>query len=395
MQLNTITQLKNLRNKTVLVRVDYNVKIKDGLVLDTERIERSYETINYLIKNKAKVVLMSHLGRPGGKVKKEFSLKPVVKYLNKITKQKVEFADDCIGSKAQQAISKLKSGRILLLENLRFHKEEEAGDAKFAEELAGLGNIYVNEAFSNSHRDHASMVGITKYLPAYAGINMVKEVEVLNKVLHKPKKPAIAIIGGVKISTKIKVIENLCQKYDYLLVGGALANNFLAAQNINIGKSIFEKQFLKTAQKLLKKKNLILPLDVRIAKSLKSKSNPEVVWVRNLNLLKNKNFHIVDIGPRTELYYERLIKTSQTLIWNGPLGVFENEKMAHGTEYIAQKFAIQSKGPAFGVTGGGETLIVTEKLGIEKWIDFVSTGGGAMLEFMEGKVLPGIKPLIK
>ena len=230
MKLKIIKQVKNLKDKIVLVRVDYNVSIKKGKVLDTERLERSFPTINYLLQNKAKVILISHLGRPEGKKNKKFSLKPIVKYLNKITKKKVQFIDDCIGEKVKKQVAQMRAGQILLLENLRFYPGEEANEAKFAQDLASLADIYVNDAFAVSHRAHASVAAITKYLPAYAGFNFVEEVKNLNKALKGFSKPAVAIIGGVKISTKIKVIENLLKKYDYVLIGGALANNFFAAQ---------------------------------------------------------------------------------------------------------------------------------------------------------------------
>ncbi len=397
MKLKSIKQVKNLKNKKILVRVDYNVAMENGKVLDTERIERSYDTINYLLKNKAKVILMAHLGRPKGKKDKDLSLKIVLKYLNRVTKKKVKFVDDCIGEKVNKQVSRLKAGQILLLENLRFYPGEKANDAKFAQELAGLADVYVNEAFANCHREHASISAIAKYLPAYAGLNLLDEVDNLEKALKGYDKPAIAIIGGVKVETKIKVIEKFLKKYNYVLIGGALANNFFAGQNIKLGKSIYNKEDVKLAEQLYNKykSKIILPIDVRIAKRLSPKSKVEAHDIFNLNKLKDKNWQIIDIGPKTEIYFEHFIHNAKTIVWNGPMGVFEIEPFSHGTEYIAQKFAAQAKGPAFGIVGGGETLVVINNLGLSNWPDFVSTGGGAMLKFLEGKTLPGIKPLIK
>jgi len=397
MKLKSITQLKNLKNKRVLVRVDYNVALKHGKVLEPERIERSFPTINYLLKKKAKVILISHLGSPGGKFESKLSLKPVAIYMDSKAKKPVHFVDDCIGDKVKQKVAKMKAGQILLLENLRFYPGEEKNDAKFASELASLGDFYINEAFSVCHRAHASVAGITKYLPACVGFNLADEVINLNKVLKGFKKPAVAIIGGVKITTKIKVIENFLKKYDHVVIGGALANNFLAAQRINIGKSIYEKDFLPLAKKLMKKnKNkLVLPLDVRISNNLKGRGKVKIIKVSELKKIKSKSFFIIDIGLRTELFFGRYIKQAQTLVWNGPMGMFEIPEFSHGSDYIAQNVAMTSKGPAFGVVGGGETIALLDKLGIKKWPDFVSTAGGAMLEFLEGKVLPGIKPLLK
>ncbi|MCX6742881.1 MAG: phosphoglycerate kinase, partial [Candidatus Parcubacteria bacterium] len=289
MKLRTLNQLKNLKNKTVLVRVDYNVALKHGKVLEPERIERSFLTINYLLKKKAKVILMSHLGSPGGKFDQKLSLKPVAVYMDSKAKKPVQFIDDCIGDKVRQKVAKLKAGQILLLENLRFYSGEEKNDAKFAEQLAELGDFYVNEAFSVCHRAHASVAAITKFLPAYAGFNLINEVENLNKLLHGFKKPAVAIIGGVKISTKIKVIENFLQKYNYVLIGGALANNFLVAQKINIGKSVYEKEYVKLAKELMKKTKgkLILPLDVRICNNLKGRGKVLIKKISELNKIKS------------------------------------------------------------------------------------------------------------
>jgi len=397
MKLRTLKDLKNLKNKTVLVRVDYNVALKHGKILEPERIERSFPTINYLLKKKAKIILLSHLGSPAGKVVKKLSLRPVAIYLDSKAKKPVYFIDDCLGEKVKQKIKKLKTGQILLLENLRFYPGEEKNDAKFAHELASLGDFYINEAFSVCHRAHASVSALAKLLPAYAGFNLADEVNNLNKILQGFKKPALAIIGGIKISTKIKVIENFLKKYNYVLIGGALANNFLAAQKINIGQSVYEKDFVPLAKKIIQRANgkLILPIDFRTCRNLKGRGNIKTVKISELNKIKSKKFYITDIGLRTELYFNRYIKKAQTLVWNGPMGMFEIPAFSHGSDFIAQNIALVSKGPAFGVVGGGETIALIDQLKIKNWFDFVSTAGGAMLEFLEGKVLPGIKPLIK
>jgi phosphoglycerate kinase len=404
-KLKTIKQIKNLKNKTVLVRVDYNVAINKGNVAETERIERSYQTLNFLIKNKAKIILISHLGRPGGKKVKKYSLFPLVKYLNKMSARggsasggkKVLFADDCLGEKVSKQVAQLKAGQILLLENLRFYNAEKYNDTKFAQELASLADIYVNDAFAVCHRSHASVVAITKFLPAYAGFNLINEITSLNKALKGFKRPSIAIIGGLKISTKIKVIEQFLKRYDYVLIGGALANNFWISQKINIGQSVYEKEHVKLAAQLYEKyKNkIILPIDVKIAKKISSKAKAESMRIFELCKLKNKNWQIVDIGPKTEIYFESFINNAKTIIYNGAMGIFEIDNFSHGTYYLTQKIAIAAKGPAYGVVGGGETIVALDTMGCKSWPDFVSTGGGAMLEFLEGKILPGIKPLMK
>ncbi len=397
MQLKSIEQIKNLKNKRVLVRVDYNVDIAKGKVTEPERIDRTFTTINYLVKNKAKVILMSHLGRPDGQRVEKYSLRPVYGYLDKMAKRPVYFVNDCIGNAVKEKIEKMQAGQILLLENLRFYSGEEANDTKFARELASLADIYVNDAFAVVHRAHASVAAITKYSPSYAGFNLIDEVKNLSKLLSGFKKPAVAIIGGVKISTKIKVLENFCKKYDKVLIGGALANNFFVAKKYNIGQSVFEADFVKLSKRLLDKykKKIILPLDVVITNKVDMSGKKEIVKVTDLNKQKNKKFLIVDIGTKTELYFESFIKSSSTFVWNGAMGVFEIPQFAHGSDYLARIMAMQSRGDAYGAVGGGDTIILIKRNYLENWYDFVSTGGGAMLEFLEGKVLPGIKPLVR
>jgi phosphoglycerate kinase len=397
MQLKSLEQIKNLKNKRVLVRVDYNVDIEKGKVTEPERIDRTFTTINYLVKNKAKVILMSHLGRPDGKRVEKYSLRPVYGYLDKMAKGPVYFVNDCIGHTVKEKIEKMHAGQILLLENLRFYSGEEANDAKFARDLASLGDIYVNDAFAVCHRAHASVAAITKYLPSYAGFNLIDEVKNLSKLLSGFKRPAVAIIGGVKISTKINVLQNFLKKYDKVLIGGALANNFFAARKLNIGQSVYEKDYVALSQRLLKKygDKIALPLDVIIASKAMASAKKQNVKVEELNKIKNKNFQILDIGRKTELYFESFIKSANTFVWNGAMGVFEISKFSHGSDYLAQIMAMQARGDAFGAVGGGDTIILIKRNHLESWFDFVSTGGGAMLEFLEGKILPGIKPLIK
>lgn len=397
MQLKSLEQIKNLKNKRVLVRVDYNVDIEKGKVTEPERIDRTFRTINYLVKNHARVILMSHLGKPEGKRDEKYSLKPVAIYLDKQAKKPVYFINDCIGNTVKQKIEDLKPGQILLLENLRFYPGEEKNDTKFAQELASLADIYIDDAFAVVHRAHASVAAITKYLPSYAGYNLIDEVMNLSKLLSGFQKPAVALIGGVKISTKIKVLENFLKKYDYVLIGGALANNFFAAKNYNISQSVYEQDFVKLSKQLLAKyqKKIILPLDVVITNKVAKGGKKEVIKVTDLNKQKNKKFSIVDIGSKTEIYFESFIKSANTLVWNGAMGVFEIPQFAHGSDYLAKIMAMQSRGDAFGAVGGGETIIIIKRNHLDTWFDFVSTGGGAMLEFLEGKILPGIKPLIK
>ena len=325
------------------MRVDYNVDIEKGKVTEPERIDRTFRTINFLVKNHAKVILMSHLGKPDGKVVEKYSLKPVANYLDRQAKKPVYFINDCIGNTVKQKIEDIKAGQILLLENLRFYPGEEANDTKFARELASLADIYINDAFAVVHRAHASVSAITKYLPSYAGFNLIDEVENLSKLLAGFKRPAVAIIGGVKISTKIKVLENFCKKYDKVLIGGALANNFFAAQKYKIGKSVYEPDFVKLSKQLLEKyqKKIILPIDVVITNKIDKSGKKEIIKVTDLNKQKGKSFQIADIGTKTELYFERYIKSASTFVWNGAMGVFEIPQFSHGSDYLARIMAMQ------------------------------------------------------
>ncbi|MCH7759679.1 phosphoglycerate kinase [Patescibacteria group bacterium] len=398
MKLKTLGQIKNLKGKKVLVRVGFDVPMKNGRIVDDLRIQFALPTIYYLIKKKAKVILISHLGRPNGRKNKKYSLKPIYKNLGTRSSKmkKVGFVNDCIGSTVKEAIDKMEAGDVILLENLRFHSEEEKNDLKFAQSLADLADFYINDAFSVCHRRHASIDVITNYLPSAAGLLLEQEVKNLSLVWQNPKHPLIAVMGGVKISTKIGVMKNLIKLADHILIGGALANNFLKADGAQISKSIYEPAMIKTVKKLVKNKKIVLPLDGRIRfidsnQSLTTKIN-------ELSLLK-KDFELLDIGPETIRLFSTYLKTAKLIIWNGPLGYFEDQRFSLGTRQIAREIFKHKKAKI--IIGGGETLAAIKKFKVYNFHSlakdniFISTGGGAMLEFLSGAMLPGITPLIK
>lgn len=396
MKLRTIDEIKKLKGKRVLVRVDFNVPLKKTgakiVVADDTRIRASLPTIKYLLGQGAKVILMSHLGDPGGKVKNNLSLKPVGAALKKFLLMSAKAPSDWDGKKGLKKIDEIKTGEVMLLENLRFHPGEEKNDKKFAAGLASLADIYVNDAFAAAHRAHASVVGVPKFLPSYAGLLMKKEISVLSSLLGKPSKPFVGLIGGAKISTKISVIESLLEKVNYLLLGGALVNNFFKAAGYEIGASIYEPKELKTAKKLLKHKKIILPVDFVVG-DFKGKKAWVVSVPKKKTALCKKPYAMLDIGPETIKKYSEIIRKAKTIVWNGPMGMFEISKYSHGTVAIGRLIAARSRGKVFGVVGGGETIEAVGKTGMAEYIDHISTGGGAMLEFLEGKILPGIKPL--
>jgi phosphoglycerate kinase len=379
--------------KKVLVRVDFNVPLdqKTGEITDDSRIRASLPTIKYLLERKASVILMSHFGRPKGKVVKDMRLAPIAKRLSQILKLPVKTTDDCIGTEVEKAAKALKPGDVLLLENLRFHAEEEAGDANFAKALAGLGDIYVNDAFGTSHRAHASISGIAKYLPAVAGFLLEKEINTLGSLIEKPAHPFTSIFGGAKVSDKVAVLKNIMKKVDCLLIGGGMAATFLKAKSYNIGTSLVETESIETASNLIKQAeksgvSLFLPVDVVVAHELKSDAKGEVVAIDKIPSMKM----IADIGPKTVDLFGQELKRSKTVFWNGPMGVHEIPQFAKGTHALAKLIAGLN---ATTVMGGGSTAEVIDSMGLTDKVTFVSTGGGASLEFLGGDQLPGVTAL--
>lgn len=382
----------DVAGKKVLVRVDFNVPLNDkGEITDDTRITASLPTIQYLLEQKAAVILMAHLGRPKGQVKPELSLAPVAKHLGKLLGKKILFAPDCVGEAAQAAASKLKPGHILLLENLRFHKEEEKNDMEFAEKLASLADLYVNDGFGVSHRAHASVEGVTHFLPAAAGFLLEKEIQYVGQAVTNPLHPFVAIIGGAKVSDKIGVISNLLDKVDTLLIGGGMANTFLAAQGYKMGKSLVEEDKLDLAKELLAKAkknkvNMLLPTDLVMAAGFAPDAEHVTEKVKNLN----QAYMALDIGAETSKAYAEALADAKMIVWNGPMGVFEMDAFCKGTEAVAKAVA---KSRATSIVGGGDSVAAIEKLGLAKRITHISTGGGASLEYLEGKVLPGVAAL--
>lgn len=382
----------DVAGKKVLVRVDFNVPLNDkGEITDDTRITASLPTIQYLLEQKAAVILMAHLGRPKGQVKPELSLAPVAKHLGKLLGKKILFAPDCVGEAAQAAASKLKPGHILLLENLRFHKEEEKNDMEFAEKLASLADLYVNDGFGVSHRAHASVEGVTHFLPAAAGFLLEKEIQYVGQAVTNPLHPFVAIIGGAKVSDKIGVISNLLDKVDTLLIGGGMANTFLAAQGYKMGKSLVEEDKLDLAKELLAKAkknkvNMLLPTDLVMAAAFAPDAEHVNEKVKNLN----QAYMALDIGAETSKAYAEALADAKMIVWNGPMGVFEMDAFCKGTEAVAKAVA---KSRATSIVGGGDSVAAIEKLGLAKRITHISTGGGASLEYLEGKVLPGVAAL--
>ena len=382
----------DVAGKKVLVRVDFNVPLNDkGEITDDTRITASLPTIQYLLEQKAAVILMAHLGRPKGQVKPELSLAPVAKHLGKLLGKKILFAPDCVGEAAQAAASKLKAGHILLLENLRFHKEEEKNDMDFAEKLASLADLYVNDGFGVSHRAHASVEGVTHFLPAAAGFLLEKEIQYVGQAVTNPLHPFVAIIGGAKVSDKIGVISNLLDKVDTLLIGGGMANTFLAAQGYKMGKSLVEEDKLDLAKELLAKAkknkvNMLLPTDLVMAAAFAPDAEHVTEKVKNLN----QAYMALDIGAETSKAYAEALADAKMIVWNGPMGVFEMDAFCKGTEAVAKAVA---KSRATSIVGGGDSVAAIEKLGLAKRITHISTGGGASLEYLEGKVLPGVAAL--
>jgi phosphoglycerate kinase len=384
----------DVRDKRVLLRVDLNVPMENGKVSDATRIERAAPTITELADKGAKVILLSHFGRPKGRDAKD-SLKPVAAEVAKIVGRPVAFADDCVGATAEAAVAKLKSGDILCLENTRFHKEEEKNDPSFVAALAKLGDIWVNDAFSAAHRAHASTEGLGHKLPAYAGRSMQMELEALNKALEAPERPVATIVGGAKISTKLELLGNLVEKVDVLLIGGAMANTFLAAGGKPIGKSLAEPDLFDTARDILGKAKakgceLVLPIDAVVAGEFKAHAPSRAVSVDAVGAADM----ILDIGPESIAHVVSVLARVKTLVWNGPFGAFEMEPFDNGTVEVAEAAAeLTAAGKLVTVAGGGDTVAALNAAGATDRLTYVSTAGGAFLEWLEGKSLPGVEIL--
>lgn len=391
-----LQQIKDLKDKRVLVRVDFNVAVtKDGRIAPDEsfKIEAALPTFKYLLEKKAKVILMTHLGRPKGKKVPELKVDPVADYLSEVLKKLVKKVDAVVGPAVEKEIAKMKGGEVLMLENLRFEKGEEENNAALAKQLVRLGDVYVNDAFGVCHREAASISAITKFLPSYAGFLLEAEVSALSKVMKNPKKPLLLIMGGLKFETKLLVIEKFLDKADKVLLGGGLASTCLKALGYGLGASVTDDNYLSLAKKIAGNKKISLPIDVIAGRKDQSCDFYHLpVPVKPCDLFKAP-YAIYDVGPATIREWAKLIKKAQTIIWNGPLGYFEQKPYDSGTLAMARLVAGRSKGKAFGVVGGGETVAALRQSKMAEYVDHISTGGGAMLEFLAGKKLPGIEAL--
>lgn len=387
----------NFLNKKALIRVDFNVPLDDLYhVTDTTRIEAAAATINKILKDGGSVILMSHLGRPKG-VEQKYSLRHIISACNEILKTEIIFCEDCVGEIAENASANLKPGQILLLENLRFHAEEEAGDVNFAKKLANLGDVYVNDAFGTAHRAHASTTIIAQFFPENKcfGLLLAKEIESLNKVLKNSEKPVTAVLGGSKVSSKITVIENILDKVDHLIIGGGMTFTFVKALGGKIGDSICEDDKQELALEILrlaKEKNveIHLPVDVVAADAFANDAHTKIVDVSEIP----NGWQGLDAGPKSLENFKKVILASKTILWNGPLGVFEMENFANGTIQLGNFIAEATQNGCFSLVGGGDSVAAVKQFGLEDKMSYVSTGGGAMLEMLEGKVLPGIEALM-
>jgi len=378
----------DVKGKKVLVRVDFNVPIKDGKITDDTRMTAALPTINYLLEHGAAVILASHLGRPKTAADVQYSLKPVADHLASLVKVPVHFATDCVGEVAEKAAKALKPGEILVLENTRFHPEEEKNDPEMAKQLASLADLFVNDAFGTAHRAHASTAGVAAYLPSAAGFLLEKEIQYLGNAIDNPKRPFIAILGGAKISDKIGVIDNLLKKADHILIGGGMANTFLASQGYAMADSLVEKESIETAKALMEKgsSKLMLPLDLVLADKFDAEAEMKVVPLGDVPA----GWRVLDIGPKTVEAFKKTILEAGTVVWNGPMGVFEFPKFAKGTFAIA---AAVAESHAISVIGGGDSVSAINQSGLADKITHISTGGGASLEMLEGLELPGVAAL--
>ena len=395
--MNTFSTLDdlNVKGKRVLVRADLNVPVKDGEITDTLRIERQAPTIRELAGKGARVIVLSHFERPQGKVVPSMSLKPVVPALSKAVGCGVGFADDCIGNTADAAIARMKDGDVLLLENTRFHAGEEKNDPEFAKAIAGLGDIFVNDAFSAAHRAHATTEALAHLLPCAAGRSMQAELSHLDKALGSPARPLMAVVGGAKVSTKIELLSNLISRVDVLLIGGGMANTFLAADGVEVGKSLCERDHLQTARRIREEASragaaLVLPRDLVVAREFKADAPHRTVGTDNVGA----DEMILDVGPKSVADFTARLKYVATLIWNGPLGAFETPPFERATIAAAKEAAKRTReGKLLSVAGGGDTVAALNMAGVADDFSYVSTAGGAFLEWLEGKELPGVKAL--
>ncbi len=394
MPLRMLRTQKNLRGKRVILRVDFNVPIARGKVSSDadSRILAALPTIDFLRKAGAKTVIVAHLGRPEGREKK-FSLEPVAKYLAKGLGEKVLFIRENIEAegKVERVLSKLKNGGVAMLENIRFYKGEKENSVFLARRIASFGDLYVDDAFADAHRSHASIVGIAAFLPAYAGLLIETEVAQLSKVLGRPKHPFVVMMGGAKVSDKLSTIERMQKIADTVLIGGGMANAFFRAKGWKTGLSEVAAADVKIAKQLLKKKNVQYPIDVLTATQLNDRAQP---IVRKPNEVRRDEY-VIDVGTETIRAWAAVLKKAKTLVWNGPVGLFEVKKFSHGSIALGRVIAMRSSGSAFGIVGGGETVQCLERTGLAQYVDHVSTGGGAMLEFLAGKKLPGVEVLMK
>ncbi|MBD3279241.1 MAG: phosphoglycerate kinase, partial [Candidatus Pacebacteria bacterium] len=402
--------------KKVLIRADYNVPFayhqNHTEVADDNRIKVSLPTLKLLVEAKAKLILMTHLGRPGGQVDPKLSAQPVAKHLQKLIDKPVKFVADCVGPKVEAAVEKLQPGEILLLENLRFYPQEKQNNAKFSKQLASLADLYVNEAFSTAHRDHASITGVSKLLPSYAGLGFEKEVEALSMLMENPKRPFVMVVGGAKISDKVAALTNLTKIADVVLVGGGVANNFLKADGYDVASSYLQDtpadlkkkgvSYVEVAKKIIAESKtdrllkdgyiplpkIVYPIDVIAARSSKSRKTQQLNLINGYEKSVKHELMYLDIGEKTIRLFQELILQAKTVFWNGPMGVFEKKLFAHGTQEIARAIA---KSSATTIIGGGDTIAAIRQFDLEDRYDYVSAAGGASLEFLSGKVLPGVK----
>jgi len=382
----------DIKGKKVIMRVDFNVPLdKDLLITDDNRIRAALPSIKHILDQNAKLILMSHLGRPKGEVKKEFSLSPVAVRLGELLGKEVKMLDDCVGDSVKEAVSSMGDGDVILLENLRFHKEETKNDPEFAKELASLGDIFVNDAFGTCHRAHASTEGVTHYLESVSGYLVEKEIDYFQKVVTSPERPFAFILGGAKVSDKIPVIENMMEKADLILIGGAMAYTFLKAKGFDIGSSLFEESMIDTVNSILDKAkskdlDILLPIDHIVTDSIDEAKNVNATDGESIS----SGWIGVDIGPKTIDLYKQRLEDAKTIVWNGPVGIFENDKFAAGTKALAVAIADSS---ATSVIGGGDSAAAAAKFNVAEKMSHISTGGGASLEYLEGKVLPGVAAL--